>query len=174
MMPGEPGTARSSPSPDEIAKLPYRPGVGLMLLNSAGRVFAGRRIDNPGGAWQMPQGGIDGDETPVEAALRELGEETGIPPTKVSILRESDEWRSYDLPPRLIPKLWGGRWRGQKQRWFALRFHGADADIRLNAVGKPEFSEWTWMSKPDLLRRIVPFKRGVYSRVFAEFADLPD
>ena len=160
-------SARNTP----LAKLPYRPCVGLMVLNSDGHIFAGQRLDSQMDAWQMPQGGIDPGETPREAALRELGEETGIEPGAVQILRESTEWYPYDLPRHLIPKLWGGRFRGQTQRWFALRFDGDDRAIDIRRY-EPEFSRWTWMPPGDLIDRIVPFKRDTYSAVLAEFRDL--
>lgn len=158
-------------SADDIALLPYRPCVGLMLLNRDGRIFAGQRIDNPNNAWQMPQGGIDDDETPREAALRELREETGISPTHVEVLRESEAWRHYDLPVSLVPKLWSGRYRGQKQRWFALKFTGADSLVRIDTE-EPEFRTWSWMDHDELFSKIVPFKRDTYGAVFAEFSDL--
>ncbi|MEM9146403.1 MAG: RNA pyrophosphohydrolase [Pseudomonadota bacterium] len=155
----------------DISALPYRPCVGLMLLNQAGHIFAGQRIDNPGPAWQMPQGGIDPGETPAEAALRELGEETGVPADQVEILRESTQWLRYELPPALVRKLWKGRFRGQEQRWFALRFTGPDTLIRIDGPD-PEFSRWAWMPPDQLIERIVPFKRDTYSAVFEEFRDL--
>ncbi|HUF88081.1 MAG TPA: RNA pyrophosphohydrolase [Thermohalobaculum sp.] len=170
--PTPPDAARDhAPRRRGIEALPYRPCVGLAMLDSEGRIFAGQRVDTPHDAWQMPQGGIDAGETPRQAALRELREETGIPPGKVEILRESRCWLHYDLPPSLVPRVWGGRYRGQKQRWFALRFHGSDADIDL-AAHHPEFARWAWMHRDTLLSRIVPFKRDTYGRVFAEFADL--
>ncbi|MGF1446057.1 MAG: RNA pyrophosphohydrolase [Pikeienuella sp.] len=151
--------------------LPYRPCVGVMLINPAGRVFAGQRIDNPGDAWQMPQGGIDQGERPRTAALRELGEETGVVPDLVEILGESAGWHRYDLPPELLGRIWGGRYRGQEQKWFAMRFLGSDADIRIETA-EPEFSRWAWMDSAQLIDCIVPFKRDIYRAVFAEFADL--
>lgn len=149
----------------------YRPCVGLMLIGPQGRVFAGQRIDNPGPAWQMPQGGVDPGETPLEAALRELREETGARKRHVEVLRESAAWIPYDLPADLAGRLWKGRYRGQTQKWFALRFLGTDADIDITRT-PPEFSRWAWMDHRDLIDRIVPFKRSTYEQVFAEFAEL--
>jgi len=154
-----------------MTDLPYRPCVGLMLLDRRGRIFAGQRIDNPMDAWQMPQGGIDPGEIPADAALRELREETGIRPDRVRLLRESADWLRYDLPQHLVPKLWGGRYRGQAQRWFALAFEGEDREIDI-ATDHAEFRAWAWMPPDELIRRIVPFKQDTYARVFAEFADL--
>lgn len=134
-------------------------------------IFAGQRIDNPGKAWQMPQGGIDDGETPVQAALRELTEETGIEPDRVAVLRESAAWHAYDLPRDLVPKLWDGRYRGQTQRWFALRFNGDDDEISIDTA-EPEFDRWMWMDQANLLNSIVPFKHDTYSKVVAEFSDL--
>ena len=119
----------------------------------------------------MPQGGIDPGERPADAALRELTEETGIAPARVEILRESAGWRHYDLPAALVPRLWGGRYRGQKQRWFALRFLGEDAEIDIETE-HPEFRTWCWMPAANVLDRIVAFKRDTYTEVFREFADL--
>ena len=155
-------------TPDEILALPYRPNVGIMLVNRVGRVFAAQRIDNPGPAWQMPQGGIDKGETPRDAAIRELEEETGIDPVTVTILAESENWLTYDLPHSLVPKIWKGRWRGQKQLWFLMRFSGTDQQINI-ATEHPEFSKWAWFDPDDLIEQIVPFKREVYSQVIAEF-----
>lgn len=155
----------------EVAALPYRPSVGVVLIGPGARVFAGQRIDSPGPAWQMPQGGIDKGEEPVAAALRELGEETGVAPHLVEMLRESAQWIPYEFPPDLGPKLWKGRFRGQMQKWFAARFLGTDADIRIDTE-HPEFSRWSWMAPSELIGCIVPFKRATYDKVFAEFDDL--
>lgn len=157
-------------TPEDISKLPYRPCVGVMLLNAQGRVFVGQRLDNPAPAWQMPQGGIDPGEEPTEAALRELWEETGVTRDLVQIEAEAPDWLHYDLPADLIPRLWKGRYRGQKQRWYLMRFHGADNQIVIETE-HPEFSEWTWLDPRDLVEKIVPFKREVYAQVVAAFGD---
>ena len=145
----------------------YRPCVGIILLNSAGRVFVGQRIDSPGDAWQMPQGGIDDGETPEAAARRELKEETGT--ANAEIIAESGGWLSYDLPEDLRPKLWGGRYRGQTQKWFVMRFLGRDAEIDI-ATPEAEFSAWKWVAPGDLPDLIVPFKRALYETLLKEFA----
>lgn len=142
-----------------------------MLVNRDGRIFAGQRIDNPGPAWQMPQGGIDPGEDPRTAALRELQEETGITPDLVRLEAESDGWVRYDLPGELIPRLWGGRYRGQEQKWFLARFLGRDDQIDI-ATPHPEFSRWTWMDPDELPAAIVPFKRQVYEQVLGQFRPL--
>jgi putative (di)nucleoside polyphosphate hydrolase len=154
----------------EIAVLPYRPCVGVALVNPQRLLFAGQRIDNPGPAWQMPQGGIDDGEAPEAAALRELGEETGLAPGAVEVLDRMPDWLTYDLPHDLVPKIWGGRFRGQKQLWFLMRFLGRDDDIQI-ATKHAEFSRWAWMSKRELIGCIVPFKRSVYGAVFDAFGD---
>ncbi|MGZ3215383.1 RNA pyrophosphohydrolase [Paracoccus sp. T5] len=147
--------------------LPYRPCAGVVLMNRAGLVFAGQRIDMPG-AWQMPQGGIDGDESPREAALRELVEETGVPTELVEVVAETPGWVYYDLPPELLGKVWKGRFGGQRQKWLLLRFLGEDGDIRIETE-HPEFDRWQWMPADALLENIVPFKRQVYAEVLEAF-----
>ena len=148
--------------------LPYRPCAGVVLVNPAGLVFAGQRIDSPSPAWQMPQGGIDPGEAPVAAAIRELGEEIGVGPTLVELVAEMPDWVIYDLPPELLGKVWGGRFRGQRQRWFLYRFLGRDSDIRID-LPHPEFSRWRWIGADEMLAGIVPFKRDAYAQVIAAF-----
>ena len=152
----------------EVAGLPYRSAVGIMLLNRQGEVFVARRIDMPDlSAWQMPQGGIDDGETPRQAALRELKEEIGT--DKAEILAESAGWLRYDLPADLAAGgIWGGRYRGQCQKWFVMRFTGGDADIDL-ATEHPEFDAWQWVPPQRLPELIVPFKRQLYLDILAEF-----
>jgi putative (di)nucleoside polyphosphate hydrolase len=150
-------------------ELPYRPCVGMMLFNRAGKIFVGKRIDQSVEAWQMPQGGIDQGEDPKAAALRELEEEIGT--RNVAVLREHKDWLAYELPPELIGVAWEGRYRGQRLKWFALRFLGADGEIDLNTI-HPEFSEWKWVDADELLRLIVPFKRETYAKVVTAFSDL--
>jgi putative (di)nucleoside polyphosphate hydrolase len=156
----------------EIESLPYRPCVGMLLLNRAGKVFVGRRIDSAKEAdniWQMPQGGIDKGETPEQAVLREMEEELGT--DKAEIVAESRQWLHYDLPDHLVGKVWKGRYRGQKQRWFALRFLGQDSDIDL-ATAHPEFDAWQWVDLEDVPGLVIPFKRDTYRAVVSEFRDL--
>ena len=149
--------------------LPYRPCVGVVLARADGLVFAGERVDAPG-AWQMPQGGIDDGEDPHTAALRELEEETGVTPDRVTVEAETKDWVRYDLPEDLVGKVWKGRFRGQEQKWFLLRFSGTDADVNI-ATRHPEFARWTWMPAVEVIQKIVPFKRPVYEAVLGEFAD---
>ncbi|WP_375259393.1 RNA pyrophosphohydrolase [Citreimonas sp.] len=157
-------------TPDEIARLPYRRNVGVVLVNADGGVFVGQRLDSDVPAWQMPQGGIDPGESPREAALRELEEETGVSPDLVTVEAETTGWVTYDLPHDLVPRIWKGRFRGQEQKWFLLRFHGSDAQVNI-AVEHPEFSEWCWLPADAVIEQIVPFKRPVYEAVIAEFRD---
>jgi putative (di)nucleoside polyphosphate hydrolase len=147
----------------------YRRGVGIMLLNPAGLVFVAKRIDMPSDAWQMPQGGIDPGEDPATAAHRELKEETGT--DRAEILAESRDWFRYDLPDDLRPLLWGGKYRGQSQKWFAMRFTGTDRDIDI-ATEHPEFSDWKWTAPATLPDLIVPFKRQLYRELLTEFRDV--
>ncbi len=144
-----------------------------MLFNPAGKVFVGRRFGTRyANAWQMPQGGIDEGETPGQALMRELEEETGT--AKAEIIAETNDWLTYDLPEDLTGVAWSGQYRGQQQKWFALRFTGTDADIDLNADEAPEFREWRWVAMEELPGLIVPFKRRLYDALVAEFHDLPE
>lgn len=158
----------SDMTPEQIAKLPYRPCVGIMILNEAGQVFVGRRTDRYKEAWQMPQGGVDKGEEPQEAALRELWEETGITRDLVKVVAQTENWLPYDLPHEIVPQIWKGKYRGQKQKWFLLRFHGTDEDVNIETE-HPEFSSWKWMAPDDLIANIVPFKRDVYEAVMRAF-----
>jgi len=155
-------------TPEEIAKLPYRPCVGLMIVNQDGMVFVGQRVDRFKDAWQMPQGGIDDGEDVPTAALRELAEETGITADLVTLEAETEDWLPYDLPHDIVPKIWKGRYRGQEQKWVLLRYHGRDDQIDI-VQPHQEFGEWMWMSPKDLLSNIVPFKREVYAAVLKAF-----
>jgi putative (di)nucleoside polyphosphate hydrolase len=160
-----------------VEDLPYRPCVGTMVINRAGRVFIGRRIDGPEHVdathvWQMPQGGIDEGEDPYLAALRELYEETNI--RSVEKLGEIGEWLFYDIPREIVGQAWKGKYRGQKQKWYALRFVGNDSEIDVaHPAGgghKPEFVEWRWEPTRNVPALVVPFKRATYERVMSEFA----
>ena len=146
--------------------LPYRPCVGVMLLNNDGCVFVGKRIDQTVEGWQMPQGGIDEAESPREAGFRELKEEIGT--NKAEFLGEMDEWLAYDLPPHLLGIALHGRYRGQRQKWIALRFTGKDSDIDVKTP-EPEFEQWKWLAIESLPRLIVPFKRDTYRQVIDAF-----
>jgi putative (di)nucleoside polyphosphate hydrolase len=157
--------------------LPYRPCVGVMVINRKGRVFIGRRANGPEHvdaehAWQMPQGGVDEGEDTYVAALRELYEETSI--RSVEKLGEVREWLRYDIPREIVGQAWKGKYRGQKQKWYALRFTGEDSEIDIEHPGgghKPEFLEWRWERMETLPKLIIPFKRAVYERVVKEFAE---
>jgi putative (di)nucleoside polyphosphate hydrolase len=154
----------------DLSEYSYRPAVGVMLVNDAGKVWVGQRLDSSLEAWQMPQGGLDPGETPREGALRELHEETGIDPSLVEIVAEAKEELTYDLPHDLIGKIWKEKWRGQRQTWFLARFLGTDADVHIDTP-HPEFRAWKWAEPEELPAMIVPFKRALYEQVLAEFRD---
>ena len=163
----------------DLHSLPYRPCVGVMLVNQHGRAFVGQRIDQrestvdgEGDFWQMPQGGIDPGEDVREAALRELFEETGVAPAHATILAQTREELLYDLPDHLIGKMWKGKYRGQRQHWLLMRFTGEDGDIRLDAHQPAEFLAWKWVDPETLPEIIVPFKKRVYRSVLEEFREL--
>lgn len=149
-------------------ELPYRKGVGIMLFNSNKKVFVGKRIDNTK-AWQMPQGGIEYNEDTIEAMKRELQEETGI--TSIKIIKQSFLEHTYDLPEHLIRKLWNGKYKGQKQSWFLVKFLGEDNEIKLDQRN-PEFNDWKWVNVQELTKLIVPFKKKLYQKLIIEFKNL--
>ena len=156
-----------------MSALPYRPNVGAALFDRRGQVFVARRADLPNaegapGGWQLPQGGIDEGEDPAIAVLRELAEEIGT--AKAEIIGEHPDWLSYDLPPELLGRALGGRYRGQRQRWFALRFTGTDGDIRLDLDPHPEFDAWRWAPLAELPGLAAPFKRPIYEALAQSFA----
>ena len=148
-----------------LNKLPMRQGVGVIVLNQNNEVFVGKRKDNPIDKWQMPQGGIDKNESPYNAMRRELFEETSI--TSIEVLKEIEKWLEYELPPNLLGKIWKGKFRGQKQKWFIVRFLGNDSEINIQTK-KPEFIEWKWIEMNELPSVIVDFKKDVYIKLLAE------
>ena len=150
-----------------INLLPYRLGVGLVIINDQLEIFTGRRLDNTK-AWQMPQGGIDNNEIPLEAAYREMYEETGIRKSKVTLLKQTKTWYRYDLPQEIQNKFWGGKFRGQSQKWFLFQFIGTEFDINIETKDQ-EFSDWKWSKKTEMLDSIVPFKRSLYQSVLKDF-----
>lgn len=152
-------------------ELPYRLGVGMMLVNKEGKVFVGKRIDTSSEAWQMPQGGVDEGEATTTAAFRELHEEVGT--QEAVIVAQSADYYYYDLPDELVPKVWGGKFRGQKQKWFVFLFEGNDSDININTED-PEFCEWKWVDPEELPNVIVPFKKDIYSAILNEFKNVID
>jgi putative (di)nucleoside polyphosphate hydrolase len=154
-----------------VKDLPYRPAAGIMLVNDEGKVFVGQRLDSTLEAWQMPQGGMDPGEDAETAALRELEEETGIPARLVEIVARAPETFDYDLPPELVGKLWKGKYRGQRQTWFLMRFLGTDADVAIKTA-HPEFRAWKWAEPSELPDMIVPFKRTLYENVLGALAHL--
>ena len=150
--------------------LPYRPGVGVLLMNRDGQVFVGQRLDSKLEAWQMPQGGIDEGEDAITAALRELEEETGVPPHLVEIIAETPEWHYYDLPDEMIGTIWKGRYAGQRQKWFAMKFLGNDTDVAIQTK-HPEFKDWRWADVATLVDLAVPFKRDLYTDILRILTD---
>lgn len=154
---------------DKPAILPYRPCVGIMLLNEGGKVFVAKRIDTMVEAWQMPQGGIDDGEDPRQAAFREMKEEIGT--GNADIIKEHEDWLCYDLPAHLIGTIWKGKYRGQRMKWYLMRYLGQDSDIDLE-THKPEFSEWAWLDVNELPNAIVEFKRPLYTELVRHFGPL--
>jgi putative (di)nucleoside polyphosphate hydrolase len=152
-----------------IINLPLRLGVGIALLNKENKIFVGKRIDNPKDFWQMPQGGIDKNEKYLQAAKRELLEETGI--KTIRVIKELNYWLEYDLPKNLLGKIWNGKYRGQKQKWFIMQFLGDDKEININTENA-EFLEWKWIEKSDLPKLAVDFKVKIYNKIFAELTNL--
>lgn len=154
---------------EDYSDLPFRPGVGMMILNKEKKIFVGRRLDSKANGWQMPQGGIDLGETPSHAAMREMHEEIGSSSGK--IIAESKRWYSYRVPKFLVPRLWNGKYCGQKQKWFLIQFLGNDSEINLN-TDLPEFEQWKWVDVKELPKIVIPFKRKLYYKVMNEFRDI--
>tara|TARA_Y100001970_G_scaffold290951_1_gene426378 strand:- start:603 stop:1079 length:477 start_codon:yes stop_codon:yes gene_type:complete len=150
-------------------ELPLRIGVGIVLLNQKNKVFVGKRIDNPKNFWQMPQGGVDLNEDFLEAAKRELKEETGI--KSVKLIKELKEWMEYDLPKNLLGKIWKGKYRGQKQKWYIMKFLGNDNEINIKSRN-PEFLEWKWVEPSSLPDIVVDFKIAIYKKIKEELVSL--
>ena len=148
----------------------YRPNVGMMIINQKKEIFVGKRIDHPSNFWQMPQGGIDAQEIPSIAALREMEEEVGIKKNKVDLLTESKDWYYYSIPSDLAKTLWKGKYKGQRQKWFLYKFKGTDKDINIHTE-HPEFSNYKWVTKDFLVPNIVPFKKKIYEKLLLEFKD---
>jgi putative (di)nucleoside polyphosphate hydrolase len=148
----------------------YRPNVGMMIINQKKEIFVGKRIDHPSDFWQMPQGGIDAQEIPSIAALREMEEEVGIKENKVELLTESQDWYYYSIPKDLAKTLWKGKYKGQRQKWFLYQFNGTDKDINIHTE-HPEFSDYKWVTKDFLVPNIVPFKKDIYEKLLEEFKD---
>ena len=150
-------------------ELPLRLGVGIVLLNTENKIFVGKRIDNPVNSWQMPQGGIDENEDLFHAAKRELEEETSV--RSVKLIKELDEWLTYDLPENLLGKIWGGKYRGQKQKWFIMKFMGKNEEINIKTKD-PEFLDWKWIKSLDLPNVAVKFKVDIYKKLSEELKRL--
>ena len=148
----------------------YRPNVGMMIINQKKEIFVGKRIDHPSNFWQMPQGGIDAQEIPSIAALREMDEEVGITKNKVDLLTESKDWYYYSIPSDLAKTLWKGKYKGQRQKWFLYKFKGTEKDINIHTE-HPEFSDYKWVTKDFLVPNIVPFKKKIYEKLLLEFKD---
>ena len=148
----------------------YRPNVGMMIINQKKEIFVGKRIDHPSNFWQMPQGGIDNQEIPSTAALREMEEEVGIKKNKVDLLTESKDWYYYSIPSDLAKTLWKGKYKGQRQKWFLYKFKGTEKDINIHTE-HPEFSDYKWVTKDFLVPNIVPFKKKIYEKLLLEFKD---
>jgi putative (di)nucleoside polyphosphate hydrolase len=154
------------PGKGDYDSLPYRLGVGLVLFNHDKKILIGQRIDSKMNGWQMPQGGIDNGETPSQAVLREMEEEIGT--NKGKIISEAKNWYFYDIPKYIVPKLWNGQYKGQKQKWFLIEFTGTDGDIKIDTINQ-EFKEWKWSNIDELMEIIVPFKKTLYKAVIKEF-----
>ena len=148
----------------------YRPNVGMMIINQKKEIFVGKRIDHPSNFWQMPQGGIDAQEIPSIAALREMDEEDGIKKNKDDLLTESKDWYHYSIPSDLAKTLWKGKYKGQRQKWFLYKFKGTEKDINIHTE-HPEFSDYKWVTKDFLVPNIVPFKKKIYEKLLLEFKD---